>query len=153
MYLPVSDNGGRDKMNFADKLRELRTNNRYSQEQLAEKLCVSRQAISKWETGESLPDIDKAMMISDFFGVTMDYLLKDKENIQEIQPNDNMDRAIIKFMGSARQMNQISEELVAIAMDGKIDEEELVRLQEINMTLDSITRIIRDIKEKMGMDR
>ena len=133
-------------MSFADRLRELRTNNRYSQEQLAEKLMVSRQAISKWETGESLPDIDKAMQVSDFFGVTMDYLLKDKENIQEIQPDDNMDRAIIKFMASARQMNQISE-------DGKIDEDELIRLQEINLTLDSITRIIRDIKEKMGMDR
>jgi transcriptional regulator with XRE-family HTH domain len=140
-------------MSFADRLRELRTNNRYSQEQLAEKLMVSRQAISKWETGESLPDIDKVMLISDFFGVSMDYLLKDRENVSEIQPDDNMDRAIIKFMGSARQMNQISEELVAIAMDGKIDDEELIRLQEINTTLDSITRIIRDIKEKMGMDR
>ena len=59
-------------MSFADRLRELRTNNRYSQEQLAEKLCVSRQAISKWETGDSLPDIDKAMAISEFFGVSMD---------------------------------------------------------------------------------
>ena len=56
-------------------------------------------------------------------------------------------------MGSARQMNQISEELVAIAMDGKIDEEEMIRLQEINSTLDSITKIIKDIKEKMGMER
>ena len=140
-------------MSFADRLRELRTNNRCAQEQLAEKLMVSRQAISKWETGESLPDIDKVMLISDFFGVSMDYLLKDRENVSEIQPDDNMDRAIIKFMGSARQMNQISEELVAIAMDGKIDDEELIRLQEINTTLDSITRIIRDIKEKMGMDR
>jgi transcriptional regulator with XRE-family HTH domain len=140
-------------MSFAVRLRELRTKNRYSQEQLAEKLMVSRQAISKWETGESLPDIDKVMLISDFFGVSMDYLLKDRENVSEIQPDDNMDRAIIKFMGSARQMNQISEELVAIAMDGKIDDEELIRLQEINTTLDSITRIIRDIKEKMGMDR
>ncbi|MCR5149139.1 MAG: helix-turn-helix domain-containing protein [Eubacterium sp.] len=140
-------------MSFADRLRELRTNNRYSQEQLAEKLMVSRQAISKWETGESLPDIDKAMMISDFFGVTMDYLLKERENVSEIKPDDNMDRAIIKFMGSARQMNQISEELVAIAMDGKIDDDELIRLQEINLTLDSITRIIKDIKEKMGMEK
>ncbi|MBQ6231577.1 MAG: helix-turn-helix transcriptional regulator [Eubacterium sp.] len=140
-------------MSFADRLRDLRTNNRYSQEQLAEKLMVSRQAISKWETGESLPDIDKVMLISDFFGVSMDYLLKEKESVSEIQPDDNMDRAIIKFMASARQMNQISEELVTIAMDGKIDDEELIRLQEINTTLDSITRIIRDIKEKMGMDR
>ena len=140
-------------MSFADRLRELRTNNRYSQEQLAEKLSVSRQAISKWETGESLPDVDKAMLRCDFFGVTLDFLLREREDVSLIQPDDNMDRAIIKFMGSARQMNQISEELVAIAMDGKIDEEEMIRLQEINSTLDSITKIIKDIKEKMGMER
>ena len=140
-------------MSFADRLRELRTNNRYSQEQLAEKLSVSRQAISKWETGESLPDVDKAMLVCDFFGVTLDFLLREREDVSLIQPDDNMDRAIIKFMGSARQMNQISEELVAIAMDGKIDEEEMIRLQEINSTLDSITKIIKDIKEKMGMER
>ena len=140
-------------MSFADRLRELRTNNRYSQEQLAEKLSVSRQAISKWETGESLPDVDKAMLICDLFGVTLDFLLREREDVSLIQPDDNMDRAIIKFMGSARQMNQISEELVAIAMDGKIDEEEMIRLQEINSTLDSITKIIKDIKEKMGMER
>lgn len=140
-------------MSFADRLRELRTNNRYSQEQLAERLSVSRQAISKWETGESLPDVDKAMLICDFFGVTLDFLLREREDVSLIQPDDNMDRAIIKFMGSARQMNQISEELVAIAMDGKIDEEEMIRLQEINSTLDSITKIIKDIKEKMGMER
>ena len=139
-------------MSFADRLRELRTNNRYSQEQLAEKLCVSRQAISKWETGDSLPDIDKAMAISEFFGVSMDYLLKERESFSEISTDDNMDRAIIKFMASARQMNEISEELVAIAMDGKIDDEEMLRLQEINVTLDSITKIIKNIKEKMGMD-
>ena len=140
-------------MSFADRLRELRTNNRYSQEQLAEKLSVSRQAISKWETGESLPDVDKAMLICDFFGVTLDFLLREREDVSLIQPDDNLDRAIIKFMGSARQMNQISEELVTIAMDGKIDEEEMIRLQEINSTLDSITKIIKDIKEKMGMER
>lgn len=140
-------------MSFADRLRELRTNNRYSQEQLAERLSVSRQAISKWETGESLPDVDKAMLICDFFGVTLDFLLREREDVSLIQPDDNLDRAIIKFMGSARQMNQISEELVAIAMDGKIDEEEMIRLQEINSTLDSITKIIKDIKEKMGMER
>ena len=139
-------------MSFADRLRELRTNNRYSQEQLAEKLCVSRQAISKWETGDSLPDIDKAMAISEFFGVSMDYLLKERESFSEISTDDNVDRAIIKFMASARQMNEISEELVAIAMDGKIDDEEMLRLQEINVTLDSITKIIKNIKEKMGMD-
>ena len=92
------------------------------------------------------------MAISEFFGVSMDYLLKERESFSEISTDDNMDRAIIKFMASARQMNEISEELVAIAMDGKIDDEEMLRLQEINVTLDSITKIIKNIKEKMGMD-
>lgn len=53
-------------MNFAEKLLNLRTQYGYSQEALAEKLNVSRQAISKWELGTTLPETDKVIAISDF---------------------------------------------------------------------------------------
>lgn len=55
----------------------LRNQNGWSQEELAEKLNVSRQSVSKWETGTSIPDLDKIMLLSEIFGVTTDYLLKD----------------------------------------------------------------------------
>lgn len=63
-------------MNFEEKLRFLRKNKNLSQEELADKLCVSRQAISKWETG-TIPDIDNILKISSFFNCSTDYLLKD----------------------------------------------------------------------------
>lgn len=55
----------------------LRDKNGWSQEELAAKLNVSRQSVSKWEVGTSIPDLDKIMLLSEIFGVTTDYLLKD----------------------------------------------------------------------------
>ena len=60
---------------FADNLMELRKYHNLSQEELAEKIGVSRQTLSKYETGESLPDIEKCKMLADVFGVTMDDLI------------------------------------------------------------------------------
>lgn len=65
-------------MIFADKLIELRKKNGWSQEELAEKLEVSRQSVSKWEGAQSVPDINRILMLSDLFGVSVDYLLKDE---------------------------------------------------------------------------
>ena len=65
-------------MNFAEKLLNLRVENGYSQEALAEKLDVSRQAISKWELGQSTPDLDFIAQLSDIFNVSSDYLIKDE---------------------------------------------------------------------------
>lgn len=59
------------------KLYKLRKNSGLSQEQLAEQLNVSRQAISKWEQGTAVPESEKLISISNYFGVTVDYLLKE----------------------------------------------------------------------------
>ncbi|MCI9336494.1 MAG: helix-turn-helix transcriptional regulator [Lachnospiraceae bacterium] len=56
----------------------LRKKNGWSQEELAEKLNISRQSVSKWESGASIPDIDKIIAMSGIFGVSTDYLLKDE---------------------------------------------------------------------------
>ena len=60
---------------LSDKIMELRKRNGMSQEALAEKLDVSRQSVSKWETGESVPDLDRIIKLSEIFGVSTDYLL------------------------------------------------------------------------------
>ena len=62
-------------MNFSDKLREIRKNEGLSQEQLAEKIGVSRQAITKWETGKGLPDIENMVIIAEIFKTTLDELV------------------------------------------------------------------------------
>ena len=65
-------------MIFADKLIDLRKKNGWSQEELAGQLGVSRQAVSKWEGAQSVPDLAKVIAMADLFGVTTDYLLKDE---------------------------------------------------------------------------
>lgn len=64
-------------MTFGEKLQKLRRGSGLSQEQLAEKLDVTRQAVSKWELGDSLPDAGRILTLSRLFDVSTDYLLKD----------------------------------------------------------------------------
>lgn len=64
-------------MNIADKIRLLRKREGVSQEELANQLKTSRQAISKWENGQSIPDLDKIVALSKYFNVTTDELLTD----------------------------------------------------------------------------
>lgn len=135
-------------MTFAEKLYTLRTQHGYSQEALAEKLNVSRQAISKWELGITLPETDKMIIISDFFDVSIDYLLKDSFKIDK---GESLDRVVMKFLGSAQDMDMISKELVDIMRDGTIDDKEKLRMDEIVDTLDAITVIINEIKQKMNV--
>lgn len=63
-------------MNIADRIQGLRKAKGISQEELAEQVGVSRQAVSKWESGQSLPDLEKILMISEYFEVSTDYILK-----------------------------------------------------------------------------
>ena len=65
---------------LSEKLYKLRKNSGLSQEQLAEQLNVSRQAISKWESGTAVPESEKLITISNYFGVSVDYLLKEEED-------------------------------------------------------------------------
>ena len=64
-------------MEFHDKLRKLRKEQGMSQEELAQQLNVSRQAVSKWESGQGFPETDKLLIIGNIFHISMDYLLKD----------------------------------------------------------------------------
>ena len=70
-------------MILADKIIRLRKKNGWSQEDLAEKMNVSRQAVSKWESAQTVPDLEKILMLGDLFGVTTDYLLKDEIESEE----------------------------------------------------------------------
>ena len=66
------------KLRFSEKLQTLRKERSLSQEQLAELLNVSRQSISKWESGQTFPEINKLIILSDLFNITLDDLVKDK---------------------------------------------------------------------------
>lgn len=73
-------------MTLAEKLLALRTEKGLSQEDLAEQLGVSRQSVSKWETGQSVPDLDRIIKLADLFGVTVDELVREGERPQPPEP-------------------------------------------------------------------
>lgn len=89
-------------MIFADKIIEERKKNGWSQEELASKLGVSRQAVSKWESAGSIPDLKRILQMSELFGVTTDYLLKDE--IEEEPLNEYVETKTIKV--SMEEANQ-----------------------------------------------
>lgn len=74
-------------MILADKIIENRKKNGWSQEELADKLGVSRQSVSKWEGAQAVPDMKKIVMMSELFGVSTDYLLRD--DIQTADPGES----------------------------------------------------------------
>lgn len=77
------------QMDFHKRLVELRNQTHLSQEQLAEKLYVSRQTISNWERGKTYPDINSLLMISVYFDVSLDYLIKGDVDIMKHQINQS----------------------------------------------------------------
>lgn len=89
-------------MILADKIIEERKKNGWSQEELASKLGVSRQAVSKWESAGSIPDLKRILQMSELFGVTTDYLLKNE--IEEEPLNEYVETKTIKV--SMEEANQ-----------------------------------------------
>ena len=73
-------------MTLAEKILSLRTQRGMSQDDLAEKLEVSRQSVSKWETAQSTPDLDKIIKLADLFGVSVDELVREGERPQPPEP-------------------------------------------------------------------
>lgn len=66
-------------MNLQDKLQLLRKQNGYSQEQLADKIGIARQTISKWETGQAVPELHGLILLSNLYGVTIDRIVKEDD--------------------------------------------------------------------------
>jgi len=88
-------------MKLSDNLKRIRKDNNLSQEQLAEKLGVSRQAVSKWESGQSYPEMDKVLLICKLFNYNIDELMN--ENVKEVeetkQSKININKYIEDFFG------------------------------------------------------
>lgn len=85
------------------------------------------------------------------FKVSLDFLLKEDSREQKrSHSTENLDRVILRFLGSAQDIDDVSKTLIDIIQDGVIDAEERKKLDEIMVTLDEITRNIQDIKEKMA---
>ena len=71
-------------MNFNEKLIELRKSKHLSQEELGHEIGVSRQTVSKWESGQSYPDFQRLVLLSDYYGLTLDELVHDLD-VQDVR--------------------------------------------------------------------
>lgn len=78
-------------MTFGERLYELRKNKNISQEELAELLEVSRQSISKWENDKAYPEMTRLLFMSEYFDVSLDYLMRGAENVE------NKENAITRY--------------------------------------------------------
>lgn len=76
-------------MTLGERIQSLRKMQGISQDELADRIGVSRQAVSKWENEQSIPDLDKVIILSDYFGVTTDYILKGEETSKHENRNFN----------------------------------------------------------------
>lgn len=90
-------------MNIADRIQNLRKSRGISQEELADKIGVSRQAVSKWESKQSTPDIEKIILLSDYFETTTNYLLKGIEPVGE----SGKQRSAVLFTVAGTVLNAI----------------------------------------------
>jgi len=89
---------GGDEYVFSEKLQLIRKSKGMTQEDLAEKLAVSRQAVAKWESGQVYPDISNLIQISNLFNVTVDYLVRDQECMVSYENTEDNDLSkLIEF--------------------------------------------------------
>ena len=100
-------------MILAEKIMNLRKKSGWSQEELADQLGISRQSVSKWESGASIPDLDKIIKMSGLFGVSTDYLLKDELEEISYSETDTVEEKLRSI--SVEEANTFLEESKAFA--------------------------------------
>ena len=135
-------------MNFGERLKQIRANQGLSQEQLAEKIGVSRQAITKWETNRGLPDVENMIILAEIFKVTLDELILERINVQETQQelfesetvyDIDCDKHFDIRIGNARKLR----------IQGCDDEKVHIKLQsEVLENLSSLYKVKIDEKKK-----
>jgi transcriptional regulator with XRE-family HTH domain len=106
-------------MKLADKISKLRKQIGWSQEELAEKMNVSRQSVSKWESASSIPDMNKIIRLSEIFSVSTDYLLKDEIETSETNVDEVEEDVVRINLETAREFVQSkikTSKIIAIAV-------------------------------------
>lgn len=121
-------------MELSEKIIYLRKKTGWSQEQLADQLDISRQSVSKWESGTSVPELDKIIKISDIFNVSTDYLLK--EDITEPGPEKRMDSCEDRLQQAEFQSEETAQQT-----------EHRVSSQEA----DSYINLVREVASRMAL--
>ena len=118
-------------MKFSEKLQSLRKGKGLSQEKLAELLDVSRQAVSKWESGQTYPEIEKLIVLCDLFEITLDELVRDRDsmvndtvikeiNLEDKSSNEYEEKDENKETGENKELDENDEKDELIILGGFI---------------------------------
>lgn len=100
-------------MKFHEKLLELRKQRGLSQEELGQELEVSRQTISKWESGQSYPDFQRLVLLSDYFDMTLDELVRGID-VQEVRDRSRSEEKIASLYTDAEKVKEFGRLAVRI---------------------------------------
>lgn len=84
--------------NFAKQLKKYRLEKNYSQDTLADQLFISRQAISKWENGDSTPDLENLVKLAEIFDVTLDQLVRGKESTSSLDNENSLENENLNLL-------------------------------------------------------
>ncbi len=107
-------------MTLSEKILSLRTARGMSQDDLAEQLEVSRQSVSKWETGQSTPDLDKIIRLADLFGVTVDELVRSGEVPRPPEPPQKPPEPQVVYVEGGRDLTDTQKAGIVMAAAGLI---------------------------------
>lgn len=107
-------------MNLSEKIMDLRKRSGWSQEELAEQLGISRQSVSKWETGESVPDLERIIRMSELWNVSTDYLLKESGTLRQEASQESGAPGQEAFSGDKALRQEVSPGHTAQAGSGKV---------------------------------
>ena len=100
-------------MKFHEKLAALRKGKGLSQEELGMELHVSRQTVSKWESGQSYPDFQRLVMLSDYFGMSLDELVRDID-VQDVREKDQTGEKVASIYSDVENAKDIFRKAVRI---------------------------------------
>lgn len=98
-------------MKFNEKLLELRKRKGLSQEQLGMELQVSRQTVSKWEAGQSYPDFQRLVLLSDYFGMSLDELVRDID-VQDVRDKNGTEEKIASMFSDVEKAKEFCEKAI-----------------------------------------
>ena len=150
-------------MDFGDKLKQYRINEGLSQEQLAEKMSVSRSAIAKWETDKGLPDVGNLKVLARLLNVSVDHLLDEFGAVRAGRANPKvLDRITVEYYGSETPLNGVAtistpdaRTLVIQPWDTKLlkDIQKAIQTSELGINPQNDGRVIRLVFPQLTEER
>ena len=129
-------------MILADKIIELRKKNGWSQEELAEKLNVSRQSISKWEGAQSIPDMNRIIEMSKIFGVSTDFLLKDEMEFDDDEKHEAALVSVDDYDSDKCELRSVSMDEATAFLEAKEQSSRLISIGVMLCILSPILLIV-----------